>query len=731
VKQPRISKSDSDRFGRQLVILLTRATMYKPGHPYVKQSADILYQLVVKLFGTVSPLVFSMHREQCFVDDQPLETRGNVSRVISHFRKVGLESISFYEGITETEVESLLKLYVFAPNHPDVGSMNRTLVEDGVKHIKLNHVMFRKITADEAVISRDASEVIGLQTVNEDPDKSRKALYDLLLESALTVELQQGLTIDSLLQNPTQALTNMIQLDLKSCHQSDAGDRSPGLVLLSQLQALGGELEQGFKRKDSPELSRLAGAVFALKRQLLEAMEAQKALDVAYANEESIRSEATEIADKVLLRLVREEYKGGKISAARLAQTLRRLIPETAELKRVLPKIKRALLEEGMPAEEFWKLMREIGKELESDDLATVLQETSRKAGVESRELIQEIKRNPVQVAELICLAAEVQKATGDEKVLVEVLVDYVERLAPQLALDTLSRHNKDADSHLRKVISELEVNIGARLRDMHAGGDLLVQVEERINERLEVIVRRFKDDLFRPRPVAPPKASPTNLNLLNMLEQTVSGNAELREALSTVRAKFEAERIDPNDFGRIHTEILDQMQKRRRRRPKGKTRPGLLQPQGVMYLIEKEIARAKRYKVPFSILCFSTVTRQPHGLQPEGAMAPHDLIEAILNKLAIILRDADELGHLEKGTMVALLPMTASKQAKSVLRRCLKVLNSEPVSVDGVPASPNITGIAHGFDPSMRLDVNAFVKAALHELEHTIARVKNLGTFF
>jgi hypothetical protein len=522
----------------------------------------------------------------------------------------------------------------------------------------------------------------------------------------------------------------MIQREMESHQENAGGDREPGSVLLEQLDTLSKRVDRSVEGRDGIELSRLAEAVFALKRELLQGIEAQKALEVSSSDEESIRSKADEITDRVLIRLVREEYKAGKISAARLGQILRRLIPETDELKRVLPKIKRALLAEGMPVEEYWRLVREIGEELQSDELVKVLEESSREVGVDGRELIQEIKRNPVQVAELICLAAEVQKATGDAKVLTEVLVDYVERLGPQLALDSLPQKDRDADKHLRKVIAELEVNIGERLRNMHVGDDVLTQLEERINKRLDVIVEKFRHDLVRSRPIATPKAGPTNPDLLNMLEQTVGDNAELREVLSTVRAKFQADNMDQNDFGKIHAEILNQIQLRRQQRPRGKTRPGLLQPRGVMYFIEKEMARAKRYNAPFSILCFSTVQGQSHDLQPPRTIAPHDLIEAILNKLAIILREADVLGHLEQGRMFVLLPMTEGKHARLVLRRCLKVLNSEPVIIDGIAVSPKITGIAHGFDPSMKPDANAFVKAAVHELEHMIARVKNLGMF-
>ena len=730
MKKPKISKLDAHRFGRHLAMLLTRATMYKPRHPYVKQSSDILYQMAVKVLDNISPLVFSMHHEQCFVDEEALDPRANVSRVISHFKNVGIQSITFYKGLSRDELETFLELYVDAAKYSDIDALSWALVEKDVRNLKINHVIFTKITRDEKIAPRDAGEKVQVETQTGDQDRSKKMLYDMLLETALSDELRQSLDVAGLLENPSAVSRDMIQRDMQSYREKAVSDGHPGSMLLDELDTLGKKVDRSVEHKDGVELSRLAEAVFELKRQLIEGIEAQKALDVSYSDEESIRSKADEITDGVLIRLIREEYKAGKISAARLAQILRRLIPETAELKRLLPKMKRALLEEGMPVEEYWKLVREIGKELQSDELASVLQASSKEVGVDGRELVEEIKRNPVQVAELICLAAEVQKATGDTKVLTDVLVDYVERLGPQLALDTLSRQDREADKHLRRVIAELEVNIGARLRNMHVGDDVLAQLEERIDKRLEVIIERFKEDLVRTRPIASPRARPTNLNLLDMLEQTVGDNAELRGVLSTVRAKVEAERMDANDFGRIHAEILNQIQIRRQQRPKGKTRPGLLQPRGVMYFLEKEMARAKRYNVPFSILCFSTVGGQSRDPEPSGATAPHDLIEEILNKLASILREADVLGHLEKGRMVVFLPMTAGKQARSVLRRCLKMLNSEPVTIDGVALSPKITGIAHGFDPSMKPDVNAFVKAAVHELEHMISRIKNLGIF-
>jgi hypothetical protein len=279
-------------------------------------------------------------------------------------------------------------------------------------------------------------------------------------------------------------------------------------------------------------------------------------------------------------------------------------------------------------------------------------------------------------------------------------------------------------------VIGQLGSNIVNRLKNMDTGGDVLAELEEKINKRLDLILEKYRNDLARSSARTASEEEAKKLNLLDMMEQSVGDNSDLREILSAVRSKVQSERIDENDFGQIHGEVLRQIQMRRQKQRKKKTRPGLLQPRGVRYLLGKEMARAKRYNLPFSVLCLAVVGGLSHDQLPSGPTAQQDLIDAILNKLAIIIRDADVLGQLEKGRIVVLLPVTDGKHARFALLRCLKLLNSEPVLVDGISLSPKITGIAYGFDPNMKPDVDAFVKAATSELEHMISRVKNLGMF-
>ena len=96
-----------------------------------------------------------------------------------------------------------------------------------------------------------------------------------------------------------------------------------------------------------------------------------------------------------------------------MPRILCRLIPEADELKRLLPKIKAALLEEGMSQADFMILIQELGRELQSDGLANILSESAEEIGVDGKEIIQQVKENPLQSAEMIYLASEIRKKRG------------------------------------------------------------------------------------------------------------------------------------------------------------------------------------------------------------------------------------------------------------------------------------------------------------------------------
>jgi hypothetical protein len=507
---------------------------------------------------------------------------------------------------------------------------------------------------------------------------------------------------------------------------------APGRILLHELQRLDVELERDLAEKKDLDISELARAVFAMKVQIMEGIQAQKALGVAYENEAMILEKANEMTDRVLIRLIQDEYRSGDISTSRLAQILRRLIPQAGELKRLLPKIKSALIEQGMPVSEYLDLVKELSKELQNEGLAGLIEESAEAIGVDGEGMVAELKRNPQQAAELIYLASEIRKGTGDENVLTDLLVDYVERLGSKMTLDIVGEDGKDSGKeHLEMVMKDVRSKIVRHLGNTDLGSDVLSRLEERLNQRMDALMDQLRVEWLRTQAAPSDNGPPGALSVLQTLERSVSDNEEMGEILKTIRARVASGAIDENDFRQIHTEILREKQARSSKQGKRHLPAGILKPQSLMLFLQKEAARSKRYGTPFSVLAFSVVKARGKGKGASGAVTQETLMDAVLEKLAHTFRETDVLGQLERNRIMALLPMTASQDAKSALRRAMKMMHLKPLEVNGIPLELKMAGVLAHTETEEALDVDVFVKSLFSQLSDMAARIKTLHAYF
>ncbi len=659
------------KFSRVMALLFNRATMYHMNHPYVRHSLDEFCLAIEKVLGEVSPLILIMNRDQLFIDEEPVYAHTNVTRILAHFKKTGIQSISFDNGLTKNEIKGFLEVFTSLDAYPNADAMKNALVIKGVRHVRINHVFFRKVTQDEEVISHDALKKLTPDIPDDDQNKSKKLFVGMVLENLLAEELRTTLTVENLLKNPAELSEKMTETDLACSKGGEAEGRPPGHVLMHQLEILGEEVGRNLQEEKGADLPEVAAALFDMKKRLIEGLEAQKSLNISYANEEMILDKVDEITDNVVLQLVKEEYQAGKTSTSRLAQIVRRLVPEPLELKRLLPKIRGALMEEGMSLSEYLHLVQELGKELKSEELAKILQESSEEIGVDGEALMEEIKRNPLKAAELIFLASEIRKGSGGDQALTDLLVDYVENCGSHLRMDVDQENEANGEQQLRKIMTSIEANAAQRLKSMDGDvkNDLLERLEERFNNRIDEILEKVKLDWIHAHPNQPETKSRKELSVLELLEHSAAEDDELGEILEKIRAKVQAHEMDENDFGQIYAEISRQ-QVARAQQLKQKMPSGVFEAPTLTLLIEKEIARANRYSIPFSALSFSLVRAVSKSPGPSVKLSFDGLMAAIFSRLSTIMRDSDIIGGLGKNRIVVLLPMTSGSHARLALRR-------------------------------------------------------------
>ena len=228
------TKDKLARFGRSLALLLNRGLMYQKSHPMVKESINEVYRVAELLFPIISPVVLILNRDQFYVDEEQIDPRINIKRIATLFKNHKIQSVSFESGLAPSELDIFIELFSSMTMSTEAENLKKALFSRGAFNIKINHVLYKKVTEDDQIISREALKDVTPSMETED-NQSRKKFMDTLLETILTEEFANTLNIKSLLANPRLVSQNMIKADLASARSmehsqagAETGSNEPG-----------------------------------------------------------------------------------------------------------------------------------------------------------------------------------------------------------------------------------------------------------------------------------------------------------------------------------------------------------------------------------------------------------------------------------------------------------------------------------------------------------------------
>jgi hypothetical protein len=201
-------------FGRTFALLFNRSFMYSANHPFQVEAINSAFQAVTQLLLSNSPSVFIMHGEKFYVDEEPLDPRLNVSKIVAYFKKAGMESISFYKGVDKKEIQLFLEIATSLNKYHDADAMSKAMFKKQITHIKINHIFYKKVSAEDEVIRREILDKITPDMIDEDHDKMKQMFIGSIFSSMLQDEFVKNLNLNSLLKNPGNISSEMIAADL-------------------------------------------------------------------------------------------------------------------------------------------------------------------------------------------------------------------------------------------------------------------------------------------------------------------------------------------------------------------------------------------------------------------------------------------------------------------------------------------------------------------------------------
>lgn len=702
-----VDQRQAETLARLFNMAYNSAMLYGGAHQTAQEGAVPLFNLIRKYIDNKeSTLSIIAERESVYVENYCVDKIINARRLLVHFKKAGLQSISFDSTLTLESMRSLFLVLSDQLAYKTADDMKNALMLGHCEGIRLNYVVYRKMTVDEAIVNKEAAGV------------PAAAGADHSASSPFADDAADLISLKQLLDQP-QLLDKLSDTDVRKT----AG--ASFQTVLQQLRGITGQIKNRETPSGFVSGQELAQAVYTLKKEVVRNLSSIKASVALEGSQAMVVDELEAMSQEVILRIVREEYAGGAVSLKRLAQIIRRIVPDVKELKRMLPRLKETLLAEGMQIPDYLKLVTEIRKELDSDGMAGMFEGALEEIGVSMEELIASIKDDPADVVRLILLAAEIRKSTSEEPDQVSaVLSDYIERVSRTLLRGTKEVGGGDGLKFIKTSITRIQKDLVDKLRGQGVQEPVLDRTSKILSERMVAAVGSAKKEWLERFLASCKQFTETELlNVVPTLMQNFEDTTLVRDTIAgtLVQKGYSEEQI---------REFFQKAAPRGGRGAQADLPRGVLNVNATIYFLEREIKRQQRYGTPFSCIILTPVRLWSKRGAPlsVGEHEMRCILPQIIAFVRKMLRELDlvgSLGFVSRDVPFIILPMTDENGGTSVVTRLEKAFSALSFECNLEPMSADFALTCATFDPAAMDGYRPFLERALaqHKKREDVTR--------
>jgi hypothetical protein len=404
------------------------------------------------------------------------------------------------------------------------------------------------------------------------------------------------------------------------------------------------------------------------------------------------------------------------------------MLPDSREIRTLLPHIKNALLAEGMPFVKYAELVNELRRELEGDDVAATLAKATREMGVTPDEVIDEIKKHPADAARLIILASELRRSGVEaERGLDQVLTEYIEQASRELAVTSADGTAQDDGRQLGAVLQKIEANFLDNLKRQGIEQSVLTSLTARLTERMPYLLDITKTEWLG-------KMLEQNPGLdTGMLAKLVAGTVAQAYDIDTQRdslfALFTAKGFTPAQI----QEVLQQATTKVTAATKQIDLPrGVLSSSAIMYFLDRECKLSLRYHNPFSLLIISILRVVDNNgvVRPLTPDERPPFMKNLIGLLKRLMRDIDMIGVPSSAAeciAFVILPMTAEPGTYSLVERLRREMSEHVFDVGVLAAKLSLAVSITGFDEKSMPDKTALLKTSMAH-HRAVEKIRNSG---
>ncbi len=653
-RTPGLDARAAELLARQFNTAFTTVSGYGPDHPMSAKSSEGLMDSLQSAFKSEPAITLLLDRGALFIEKHPVGERFNPRRLLNLLAQTQIESFTFEPKVRLEDLEHLLDILSRQNEFPDVDAIRQGLKARSCQGILVNYVTYKKVTADQKVVSGDDNELgISIEKPIDDSSDTFGAMSSMM-------------SITELIKDPAAYAERLNE------SSENSGQRKQ---VVRQLRNLIAQIESGeLNAQNALSSDDLLKAVNDLRERVRRQHTSSRDVERLLGEENQVLGEVEQLTYSTLVSLVREEYRGGNFSARRMAQIINRMLPDSRDLRRLLPQLKQGLLGEGMSVAEYGKLVHELSGEVRGDHVVRALESGAESVGLDVDEIVDQIREDPAEAARLIVMATELRRAgVDDESQLSHAFSDYIERVSERLALDLPQKHADGKDA-TREQLQRVRTFLIEQLKRQGLDDSLTIELRRRSETSADQT--DGGSDASPSATIEPDSAK---------AQPQTHDKPQAAEAVATA-----------SSLPRVSHRILN--------------------PANTAFFLKREIKSSQRYKTIFSVIKITIeAVRRPYG---ESKLPTREalfmLMPVLYDGLVGQLRDLDLIGSFDRQLLsvpILILPMTDQAGANIVRWRLTDYLRDQIFDVEDGKLGVITTLTSVTYDPDDEEDGRAFLQ--------------------
>jgi hypothetical protein len=679
-------KKEAELIARHFNISYGHALMYGVLHQMTLDSIKPFFAVLAAALEKTALITVSLEHESVYIEALCVDKIVNAKKLVAHFKKAGIHSFSFARGLTSDQLSAFLEITVNLAKFPNAEAIQNELLSRSAAGIRINYVVYRKMTADEEVVQKGTLEALALNEGGGAGASDTLSLTSVINNPKAAAGALFGPARDGSSMQPRDFALSMAKLG-------------------TRVREAGGAIASG----------NLMEAILTLREECLDRMGDFKSAGAADDDIDAAVSEVENLTHETIACLLREEYRDGEVSVKRLAQILRRMVPDRRELRRLLPRIKSTLLGEGMVLAKYIELVNELRAELEGDEVVSSLAAATRDMGVTADEVLDEIRKHPADAARLIILASEMRRIEGGSTAALEQsFTDYIEQASRHMALESADPANPDGGKQLGAILQKMETNLLDNLKRQGVEQSVLMALGARLTERLPFLIDIAKTDWLTKIIAARPDFD--TAMLAQVIASTVQQAYDIDAHRDELMKLFKEKGFTPEQIHEILTQAAARVSNAAQQYELPK---GILTSNATLFFLDRECKLSLRYHNPFSLLIVS-ILRLFEGDGSRRALTIEErpqFLKSLIVKMKQTMRDIDMIGipsTTNESIIFILLPMTDETNTYGLVERLRRELSEHRFEVGGLARQLTLAVSITGFDFTTMPDRQAFLKAAM-----------------